>query len=71
MTKKDYIEIARVLRDTLVDNAEDNSIFYMLNEYRNKIIIALCNIFTKDNPRFNKIRFIEATRYIKWLTIKM
>ena len=46
MTKKDYIEIAKILNK------------YRYDEHM--IILKLCELFKKDNKLFNADKFIEA-----------
>ena len=46
MTKKDYIEIAKILNK------------YRYDEHM--IILKLCKLFKKDNKLFNADKFIEA-----------
>ena len=46
MTKKDYIEIAKILNK------------YRYDEHM--ILLKLCELFKKDNENFNADKFIEA-----------
>ena len=46
MTKKDYIEIAKILNK------------YRYDEHM--ILLKLCELFKKDNKNFNVDKFIEA-----------
>ena len=57
MTKKDYIMIAKVIRDNTIINDG-----MMLEGSINKItmVSALCNELHKDNRLFNARKFIDA-----------
>ena len=46
MTKKDYIEIAKILNKHRYDE--------------HMIILKLCELFRKDNENFNSDKFIDA-----------
>jgi len=65
MTKKDYIKIAKILKDS---NTQDVQHYYRRNDGRHTllpkayIISELCKIFEKDNPRFKAETFIEAAK---------
>ena len=47
MTRKDYIEVAKILGDNI-------------DFTQNKIVQDFCEMFKKDNPRFDSARFIDA-----------
>ena len=64
MTKKHYIEIARVLKEQLENLKTKNpptwdrrpkSVWVV-----SRIANALCDLFIEDNPRFDKSRFLTA-----------
>jgi len=52
MTKKDYIAIAKAIRENDMDSG------LLLTE---PFIDALCKIFKDDNPRFDIARFRRAS----------
>lgn len=52
MTKKDYVLIAKVLAD---------SIFYEDRDTLNDVAYNLACEFEKDNPKFDKGRFLKAS----------
>ncbi len=54
-SKKIYVQIARAIRD-----ATTSGIPPTLN--KNAVVVTLCDIFQRDNPRFNACKFIEACR---------
>lgn len=49
MTRKDYIAAADMLRNLKVGKIP-----------RQEITEFLCNMFAADNPRFDKVRFLDA-----------
>ena len=49
MTKKDYIKVANLIKQERINGTRCRT-----------IIDALCNMFEKDNPRFDKKIFIDA-----------
>lgn len=51
-TQKHYIAIAKALREI------DSSFFD--HDTLNKVVESLCELFKKDNEKFNKARFIKA-----------
>ena len=51
MTKKDYIKIAKVIRNNSTATGK---------LVRQSFIDDLCNIFKENNPNFDKVRFINA-----------
>ena len=54
MTRKDYIKIARVIKDnTLVESMS-------VKKYRKLLIEDLCIALKQDNSLFDKYRFIDA-----------
>lgn len=56
MTSKDYVTIARVLRDTGILAPEPDQI----NEDRNSLAQAFADELVKENPRFNRDKFLRA-----------
>jgi len=63
MTRKDYIEIAGILKDYQNANikgyATEGVDIIMSKAYEN-MIHDFCNMFKADNSNFNKQRFIDA-----------
>lgn len=55
MTRKDYIAIAAVIANNR-DGFSDNKL--LLDE----LVKDLCEVFECDNPRFDIIRFMKASR---------
>lgn len=58
MTKKDYITIANALKPFYKDlhlTIEQSRLLV-------KIITALSQVMSKDNPRFNPVRFLDMIR---------
>ena len=47
MTRKDYVEVAKILGDNI-------------DYTQNKIVQDFIEMFKKDNPRFDANRFIDA-----------
>ena len=58
MTRKDYIKIARVIKDNTSTN-EDIS-YSSSRLYKYNLIDDLIDIFEDDNPLFDRQRFINA-----------
>ncbi len=59
MTRKDYVEIAKILNDYKYSNARGN--LYQLNENAyNQMVQDFCTMFKLDNRHFDKQRFIDA-----------
>ena len=56
MTKKDYVFIAKIIKDNTSTN--DDKMLPTINKIN--LINALCIMFSKDNKRFNKGIFIDA-----------
>ena len=55
MTRKDYVKIARVMKDNTNKKLE------MCNTLNKRNVInELCIVFKEDNRNFDKYRFIEA-----------
>ena len=55
MAKKHYIEIARVLKEEYegTDREHARDAIY-------RVACALCGLFSQDNPRFDKYKFLVA-----------
>ena len=54
MTRKDYVKIARVIKDnTLVESMS-------VKKYRKLLIEDLCIALKQDNNNFDRARFIEV-----------
>ena len=58
MTRKDYIKIARVIKDNTSNN-EDIS-YSSSRLYKYNLIDDLCIVFKQDNNLFDRQRFIDA-----------
>lgn len=58
MTKKDYIKLAALIRDTSEKDREENYKIILKEPFINR----LCDILQADNPNFDRERFIKATR---------
>lgn len=68
MTKKDYEAIAEVLHDTkqtiqLEASAEDmqQGIYQTRIKLLERVAVGLCRILKQDNPRFNGVKFMQAS----------
>ena len=48
MTRKDYIKAAEIVKEEKIHN------------HREIMCLAFCLFFSKDNPRFDEIRFRQA-----------
>lgn len=56
MTRKDYIEIAKIVdMSTIVHPKQSEPVVS-----KRSLVIALCNLFAKDNPNFKDEKFVEA-----------
>ena len=58
MTKKDYIKIAKIIKDNTRIQHSNLHRDEVLN--KNSLIDDLCIMFKKDNSLFDRHRFIEA-----------
>ena len=56
MTKKDYIKIARIIKDSTLDNT--NKVFNTIA--KDMLINELSTMFKRDNSLFDRHRFKEA-----------
>ena len=54
MTKKDYTKIANVLAKFEACKRDNGQVYFMA------VVVALANMFSKDNPRFDRVRFYGA-----------
>lgn len=50
ITKKHYIDLANIITDTYFLNAQE----------KERFLERLCEMFKRDNPHFDKVRFKEA-----------
>ena len=62
MTRKDYIAIARMIKDNGRVAMVRNKPLFVIDSA--KFVDELCLSFKKDNPNFNEIKFREATGQI-------
>ena len=53
MTRKDYIKIARIIKDNTMNDTQP-----ILN--KDSLIDDLCIVFKEDNNLFDRQRFIDA-----------
>lgn len=60
MTKKDYIAIANIIKNTYNKKTNNDSIDFKIDESRNNFVICLADYFEIDNPKFNRQKFIGA-----------
>mgnify|MGYP001563212469 CR=1 FL=1 len=56
MTRKDYIEIAKVLKNAKEEVLQDQGRIGTIRQ----IALDLCGVLKQDNQRFNKDKFLEA-----------
>ena len=59
MTKKDYIEIAKVINNHLFNDVRNDKRL-LSNMVIASVVSELCTYFEKDNPNFDRERFISA-----------
>ena len=59
MTKKDYIALAKLIKDNGTMAILRHGITHVL--ITGTFINSLCEYLKKDNPNFNEIKFREAT----------
>lgn len=65
MSRKDYVAVARVLSH-VADNFPD---YLTPNEVTNAVAELLADVYAKDDPRFDRGRFLSAAkgvRPVKW-----
>ena len=60
MTRQDYVEVARIIRDCTFDNAAAEAPHPMEYVDRAQLIAALADYFKRDNARFDRGRFLAA-----------
>lgn len=60
MTRKDYIAIARVISDAALIQCGTQSEVELQAGVRRRIAHELSDILAKDNPRFDRERFLKA-----------
>ena len=62
MTKKDYIKLAELLtKHRTMANLKRGATFVIK---KGEFMVALCEYLKQDNPKFNEVKFREATREI-------
>ena len=62
MTKKDYIQIARIIKDNTLLKDEDDRMLASVN--KTCLVWDLCVMFKADNSLFNNDRFIDACEVV-------
>ncbi len=65
MTKKDYIKLARALKDAKPQTTGDKNLDYMLLKHWNVTCEHVAFELSQDNPRFNRYQFMKACTYIE------
>ena len=55
MSRKDYIQLARIIKDSTIIN---NNLFESIS--KKCLINSLCDMLKEDNPNFNRFRFLDA-----------
>jgi len=61
MTKKDYVMLAKIIRNNTFTIQAQGAILDPINVInRNGLLTDLCCTLEHDNPNFDRIRFIEA-----------
>ena len=58
MTRKDYIKIARIIKDNTLIKDESNKMLASVN--KTCLVWDLCVMFKADNSLFSNDRFIDA-----------
>ena len=58
MTRKDYIKIARIIKDKTLIKDEDDRMLSSVNKAC--LVFDLCVMFKADNSLFSNDRFIDA-----------
>ena len=66
MTKKDYIKIAKVLKEIKPKKIDTENVhsYGLRLALWDKIVVNLADIFKEDNDRFNEIKFFRAVGYL-------
>jgi hypothetical protein len=59
MTRKDYVEVARIL-NTYMKLNNDNEYPALVDEFEVHLVEPFIEMFEKDNPNFNADKFWEA-----------
>lgn len=65
MTKKDYIKIAQVLKESKPDTMyydRENDYQFARFEWKN-ICERMADMLADDNPLFNRVKFLKACGY--------
>lgn len=57
MTKKDYVAISNIIA---MLNMPDDETKALDSIYTASLVLELANYMTKDNPRFDRVRFFKA-----------
>lgn len=60
MTRKDYILIAAALRDAVLVNCPTQAHLDGATAARANAALILCDKLARDNPRFDRERFLKA-----------
>ena len=60
MTRKDYVVIAKAIADGRFINCATQAELSMNTQTRSKIAQHLAESLARDNPRFNRARFLTA-----------
>lgn len=60
MTKKDYIAIAKVVKEEYERYSPEDPERICVLESLETIAINLAGVFSSDNPRFDRARFLQA-----------
>lgn len=56
MTRKDYIQISSVFRAEMLESGQD----IFARKALARVALTLCDTMKRDNPRFDKTRFLQA-----------
>ena len=58
MTKKDYVRLARVIKDNTMSKKLNKLNYNVLD--KDNLIYDLCIVLKQDNNNFEKLRFMDA-----------
>jgi hypothetical protein len=58
MTKKDYIAVAKILKDARED--AETAVNREARSQTDQIALMLSELFAQENPRFDPVRFLKA-----------
>jgi hypothetical protein len=58
MTKKDYIAVAKILKDARED--AETAVNREARSQTDQIALMLSELFAQENPRFDRVRFLKA-----------